>query len=553
MRHAYVRRLGGAAAIAVAAGLLAAPPASADGGLRVTGTTASPQPRVSVGVRTDACDEDATPGWIGQTGDGPVLNATVASDTSGALSARFAVWDRTTGSDTAVFSGVTTADFAGRARITVPGLVDGHSYTWQVRALQGHHVSAPAPDCHFRLDTTRPSVTVSSPEFPASGKATKYAGQVGSFTFTGADAAPAGGEASKVACYVYSFQMLGVSDGSCTGWNTVPAGPDGTATVQLKALNWGTNILNVQAIDTAGNASWSTSYTFYAPSDPNPPSTLGDVDGDGTADILLPDAQGNLQYISVNAPGTTPNWTVPARYAPNQERSWTPLQIAHRGWQQGDHAPSSDDLFIHEPGGGALNLYRNFDYGGLQGSMTTARRSTSCQDSTGAPATCPADYASDWSKVDQLVAFGPVSGGSNPSLITLEGGNLWLHSGGNFSYGWQKVRKLTTAGDWNGYDLVAPGPDAAGNLALWARERATGDLHAYPVPKKADGTYDFTALADPKANVVASGFTVDAYPTLGSSGDADGDGKPDLWAVTADRHLVTYSGWSDRNDLGALR
>ena len=98
----------------------------------------------------------------------------------------------------------------------------------------------------------------------------------------------------------------------------------------------------------------------------------------------------------------------------------------------------------------------------------------------------------------------------------------------------------------------APGPDADGNLALWARERATGQLHAYALPKQADGSFDFTAR-DHAAGVVASGFTTGEYPTPGSSGDLTGDGAPDLWAVTAGRHLVTYSGWTAPKDLGALR
>ncbi|MFD5433178.1 hypothetical protein ACFWJ4_13555 [Kitasatospora sp. NPDC127067] len=53
--------------------------------------------------------------------------------------------------------------------------------------------------------------------------------------------------------------------------------------------------------------------------------------------------------------------------------------------------------------------------------------------------------------------------------------------------------------------------------------------------------------------MVATGFTTAAYPTLGGSGDGDGDGTSDLRAVTPDRHLVTFSGWSAAKDLGALR
>ncbi|GAA2254775.1 MULTISPECIES: hypothetical protein [Kitasatospora] len=91
-----------------------------------------------------------------------------------------------------------------------------------------------------------------------------------------------------------------------------------------------------------------------------------------------------------------------------------------------------------------------------------------------------------------------------------------------------------------------------GSLALWARERATGTLRTYPVGKLADGTYDFSALADPASGTVAGTFPVDEYPTLASVGDIDGDGVPDLYAVTAERHLLTFHGFTAPKDLGVL-
>ncbi|MER7579359.1 hypothetical protein [Kitasatospora sp. NPDC097691] len=534
LRHA--RRLGGVTAAAVAAGLLATPvPAVADTAPAVLGTEQGGD------YRTVACDPTTAPLWSGRSTYGPTLNAKVTG-----TGARFSVRDETTGAQDPVYTGEAQA-YAQKAGVKVPGLLDGHSYAWHVWALDGTQVSAPSADCHFSVDTTAPTVTVSSTDFPASGKATKYAGQKGTFVLKGVDPAPAGGKSSGIACFRYGWDYLGV--GGCDATDAVRPGADGTATVDLRVVNWGSNNLVVQAIDNTGNVN-PTSYSFYAPSNPNPPKTLGDVDGDGVADILVPDSQGNLQYIGVNASGTAPGSTVRAAVAPDRT-SWASYQVAHRGWT--DHAPSADDFFVHKPGQGYLYMYRNFDYGSFGQTWTGADRSTECVDDAGTVVACPADYASDWSKADQLVAFGPVVGDADPSLLTLENGNLWLHAGGDFAYGYQQARKLTTSGAWNGYDLIAPGPDSAGNLALWARDRATGELHAYPVTKQADGLLDFSALADPAANVVATGFTTAAYPTLGSSGDGDGDGKPDLWAVTADRHLVTFGGWSAPKDLGALR
>ncbi|MFD0347790.1 hypothetical protein ACFQ0M_20760 [Kitasatospora aburaviensis] len=325
MKPANLRRLGAAATAAMAAGLLAAPSAAAETGLRVTATTASPQPRtVSTGAVTDACDPTTTPGWIGRTVDGPFLDATVAADSTSGLSARFAVWDATTGADTAVFSGIAPA-VAGQARITVPGLTDGHGYTWQARALQGHKISPASADCHFRVDLTSATPTVTSTDFPPVGsgqKPTKYAGETATFVIAGTDPVPAGGgEASGIACYRYALNDHSAVYSGCAG-PTVQPGPDGTATLALKVPQWGSNTLYVEAVDNAGNVSQAFAYNFYAPSNPNPPSTLGDVDADGVADILLPDTQGNLQYISVSASEAVPHSAVEARRAPNDQRNW---------------------------------------------------------------------------------------------------------------------------------------------------------------------------------------------------------------------------------------
>ncbi|MFI9269191.1 hypothetical protein ACIGXM_00480 [Kitasatospora sp. NPDC052896] len=543
-------------ALTLAAGLAAAPSAVAATGPAYGSPHALPAPGfAATGTHTDACDRTTTPGWVSLVSPTP-LTLAVQGPAGATTGPTITVTDRTSTPRHQAFTGTAAVRPDGTASVQVSGLQDGHSYSWRAHSGRGG-VRATSRTCHFRVDSTPPTLNVSSTDFPASGGTpVKYAGQTGTFTITGTDPAPAGGAASGVACYQYALApaSLGVFT-SCGGPNQVAAGPDGSASIQLKPTQWGANTLQVQAMDNAGNVSQPFPYTFYAPSNPNPPQALGDVDNDGVPDIVLPDANGNLQVISGGSGNTVPSAVVPAAQEPGQRGSWTGDEINHRGWGRGE-APA-DDVFVRSTARNALYLYRDNGSPQIESNQPPGlvMPVTSCQDVSGAAIGCPADLSADWSAADQLVALGPVTTASQqaPTLLGVEHGDLWLFEGYRMGH-FADARRLTTTGNWTGYDLVAPGPDAQGNLALWARDRATGELHAYPLPKKADGSTDFSALADPTADAVAGGFTTAAYPVLGSSGDLTGHGgAPDLWAVTAGRHLVTFTGWSTPKDLGALR
>ncbi|WP_181442511.1 LamG-like jellyroll fold domain-containing protein, partial [Streptomyces tateyamensis] len=88
---------------------------------------------------------------------------------------------------------------------------------------------------------------------------------------------------------------------------------------------------------------------------------------------------------------------------------------------------------------------------------------------------------------------------------------------------------------------------------LWARERTTGRLLAYPIAKSPANNCanDYTALADPlKGTVIATGVDTTTYPVVGSVGDLNNDGIPDLYAQNSANKLVTWTGTT--NTSGAV-
>ncbi|WP_438290799.1 FG-GAP-like repeat-containing protein [Streptomyces sp. HUAS TT7] len=485
---------------------------------------------------TPDCGVNAPFGWIGSTNvasDGIHLRATISDpDSNQQVRGQFALWDYVSGagiistadanSNTPWVGNNTTVDKA------VGALEDGHTYGWNVRADDGINHSATNAGCHFQIDRTPPSQpTVTSPDYPAAGSPTGTThvmgdGFQGQFTFTATDAT------SGVDHFEYSFNTsLPVG-----GASTVPA-TNGSASIKLAPGHWGTNYLDVSAVDKAGNHSQSYEYAFYVPDNLTAHAALGDLTGDGVPDTAIVDKDGQIRFYAV---GTDPALGVPVAtsQAPTADKNWKGAILAHRGAMHG--AANVDDLFVLKSG--KLYIYLNPGPGNFIKAQATAVPRPSCDTTI----TDCSTYASDWSQASQIIAAGNVDGDTthHNDLITVERGKLWLFPG-NGSGRLLSPMLLGTDG-WDGLTVVAPGDVTGDGLPdLWARDKTTGAMYLYP-----NRVGDPRGLGDTSTRQqISSGLVSLSYPALTSDGDSDGDGIPDLLAVSWDGRLTELPGRKD--------
>ncbi|MFI6055189.1 FG-GAP-like repeat-containing protein [Streptomyces violascens] len=493
---------------------------------------------------TPDCGVNAPFGWIGSTNvaaDGIHLRATVSDpDGSQQVRGQFALWDYMSGasviatgdanSSTPWVGNNTTVDKA------IGSLADGRTYSWNVRADDGINHSAPIDACHFQVDTTPPSQpAVASDDYPAAGSATGTThvmgdGFQGRFTLHATDAT------SGVDHFEYAFN----SSLPVGGASTVAAAADGSATITLAPSHWGTNYVDVSAVDKAGNHSQSYEYAFYVPDSVTAPVAPGDLTGDGVPDTAIVDKNGDIVLYTVGADPALGS-TVKAAQAPTADKNWKGAILAHRGAMHG--AARVDDLFVLK--NGKLYIYLNPGPGDFTKAQATPVTRPQCNTAL----TDCSTYASDWSQATQIIAAGNVDGDSaqHNDLITVEGGRLWLFPGNGS--GRLLAPVLIGTGGWTTMTAVAPGDVTGDGLPdLWARDRASGAVYVYP-----NRANDPKGLADPATRKqISSGLGPLSYPALTSDGDVDGDGRPDLLAVTWDGRLTEFPGQNPTGDLVTL-
>lgn len=144
-----------------------------------------------------------------------------------------------------------------------------------------------------------------------------------------------------------------------------------------------------------------------------------------------------------------------------------------------------------------------------------------------------------WDKYNLLVSVGDMGGSAHPDLLARDkDGALWLYQGK--ADGTLAARVRAGASGWNGMNELAGRGDYTGDgqADLVARSTA-GTLYIYP------GTGDATADAVLGTRVTVAAPTGTAWKdhtALVSSGDNDGDGKPDLIGVDSAGALWLFKG-----------
>ncbi|MFD7029035.1 FG-GAP repeat domain-containing protein [Streptomyces sp. NPDC059917] len=530
------------AALALGLGLPAAAPASATAqdpaAPRATSPRTAPAPGFAGEDRYSDCDTDpytgSGAGWVG-LGD-VTLRVNTSAPAATRLRTDFQLWDTAYGGPRTDYP--TAWAPLGEARTDVPRdrLEDGGQYAWRARSTDGTLTGPYTAWCYFRVDHTPPTAGITTDATP------KKVGQLAGFTLRGSDSG------SGIACARWSTDpVISVgwrcSDGATD--NRVVRFVDGAAEIKVRPAGWGSQTLRVQTMDEAGNVSQPASLTYYAQPSSNP-AAFGDIDGDGTPDVLVPDAAGDLRTAG-SEPGARANARRLA--APGGGGSWAGVQYTHRGslgYQQ------VDDLLAHAPGDTSLYVFRNDRAGRFTDqSPIEVSKPAQCLNPAGAAIDCGQHgYGSDWSRVTQVAAFGSPGGDTavdgilpDTSVLFVENGRLWLSRRGSTHSLDDSATLLSGAYRlWADYDLLTPGP-AQGSAfpTLWARSRTDGEVRAFSVKGTAEAP-DFSAFVDPSEGRVLATLPTGAHPRIGADGDLTGDHLPDLWSADAAGRITIFPG-----------
>jgi hypothetical protein len=293
-----------------------------------------------------------------------------------------------------------------------------------------------------------------------------------------------------------------------------------------------------------------TYYTFYVPWNSGILPQPGDVNGDGTPDLIAATSSGALNLFDNPAP--TANGLPAATSAGTASEApdngaaggWNSFLITHRGsiTQQGDYddlwalGGSNHDLYLvqnNPPSHGAAPQF---------GSHAWALP-------VNYPTCSITGYPAGWSSYTQILSPGDawaMSANSDnpavPSLLAVDNnGALWLFQG-QYGNALACPTELTSSG-WTGMTLIAPG-QVDGQLQIWARNNSTGALSAYAITVNSSGVPSLSApTAIPLVtSVLGQALTQASFPVVASAGDSNSGGPPALYAIDTSGNVWAWSG-----------
>ncbi|MEU8698387.1 FG-GAP-like repeat-containing protein [Streptomyces sp. NPDC048680] len=475
-----------------------------------------------------SCDKG---GLIGNTKVN--LYARARDGDGGNLTARFQVMK--SGSSTPLVDSSIPAPNGKVSTLSVPDAdLPTGSYTWRVLAKDGDNLTSPwSKTCKFTVDRTRPvnppKITSQDGVFPPGESG--WPAQTGQARHAGR----------------FAFAPNGVTDVDHYAWwtDTSPdlnsAKPGVPATVTPPG--YGPHFVYAYSVDKAGNRSDTATYLYYATRSQERDGP-DDLNGDGNRDIWSIDSNGTLLTYAGQGDGSF------AAATNGSGESFDGSQVTSRGdWGQDGYndlialtSVASDSNKNH------LRSYANNGTGVIGDDVDELN------------VICPVadpDYGCDqgddhWYNAEQILAPGDMNNDGFSDLLVKQGKSLWAYYG-NRTLRLDRIREPVLVGttDWSQYTVIAPGDLNGDSIPdLWLRQNTTGDLYRALGEKGADGYLDPTTWGTAQLTKIGTGYKASTYPAVGSSGDINGDGLPDLWARKADNTMLGWPGTAANTALG---